>query len=247
MDLAIDIVGYAPRSGATAGEYNEMKSTEVVRQRDASGGATVDRPWLLPDHVFHLADMENWLSIQRHGLHSTIELIRQAGLVEHEARAFRDYRAERMRLPSGVVIRDQRPMPPSSLQRCLQEGLTPREWYDLINAKVFFWIDHDRLGRHVAACAGRPQMIITLDSRRLLERYGHIAFITPFNVGNARRRPAPRGTRSFVPWKAWMATRWESEAMATRASRPPSHPPAELAIEGSIPDLAELVLDTRPV
>ncbi|MCW5622262.1 MAG: hypothetical protein KIS79_14240 [Burkholderiales bacterium] len=224
-----------------------MKSTKTVPQRYERGDVPGEGPWPLPDHVFHLADAENWRSIQRHGLHSTVALIRLAGLVEHEARAFRDYRAERMRLPSGAVIRDQRPMPPSSLQKCLQEGLTPRDWYDLVNAKVFFWIDQDRLGRHVAACAGRSQMLITIDSRRLLERYGDVAFVTPFNVGNARRRPAPRSERSFVPWKVWMVTRWESEAITARASRLPSHPPAELAIEGSIPDLVEFVIETRPV
>lgn len=224
-----------------------MKSTKVVPQRDGRGSVPTETPWPLPDRVFHLADAENWRSIQRRGLYSTIELIRQAGLLEHEARVFRDYRAERMRLPSGALIRDQRPMPPSSLQKCLQEGLTPRDWYDLVNAKVFFWIDQDRLDRHVAACAGRSQMLITVDSRRLLERYGDAAFVTPFNVGNARRRPAPRGMRSFVPWKAWMVTRWKSEAITARPSRPPSHPPAELAIEGSIPDLAEFVIETRQI
>jgi hypothetical protein len=83
------------------------------------------KSWPLADHVFHLAEAENWPMIEREGLLSTEQLIRRAGLDEKSARVFRGYRARVMRLPSGAIIRDQRPMHPSALTRCLQDGLAP--------------------------------------------------------------------------------------------------------------------------
>jgi hypothetical protein len=201
---------------------------------------TSDSP--LPAHAFHLADAENWPSIQRVGLHCATALIRQAGLRGAAAKPFSFYRAENPRLPSGVRLRDQCPMPPPALARCLDAGLTPADWYALVNAHVYFWLDQDRLARHRAACAARPQIIVTLDLPALLARHGPRAFLTPFNVGNARRRPAARGQRTFVPLDAWLATRWDSEARPGDKPRARSHAPAELAIAGAVPDVMDFVI-----
>ena len=202
--------------------------------------------WALPERAFHLADRDNWAAIQRDGLHSAAVLIARAGLRGRAARPFAGYRDTGMQLPSGARLRDQRPMPPAALQRCLDDGLSPDDWYRLVNDKVFFWLDEDRLHRHVAACGKRPQLIVTVDLRALVERHGSRAFVTPFNVGNARRRPAARGRRTFVPLAAWLTARWQSEAEPGAAPRARSHRPAELAIAGSVPDLMALVVAVRP-
>jgi hypothetical protein len=198
--------------------------------------------WPLPDQAFHLADVENWPAIQRSGLHSTAALIARDGLRGRAALPFARYRDGSMRLPSGAVIRDQRPMQPAALLRCLDDGLTPDDWYRLVNRKVFFWLDVARLNRHLAACRARPQLVIAVDLRALVARHGGRACVTPFNVGNARRRPASRGHRTFVPLEAWLAGRWASEAAPGGVPRARSHPPAELAIEGAVPDLMALVV-----
>jgi hypothetical protein len=203
--------------------------------------------WPLPRLAFHIADAENWSAIERMGLHSTTALIARDGLSAEEARPFASYRHQNMRLPSGAVIRDQRPMPPAALSRCLDAGLAPQAWYDLVNAKVFFWLQVERLDRHLAACRARPQFVVAVDLRRMLARHGQSAFVTPFNVGNARRRPASRGRRTFVRLDSWLETRWESEAPRSGPARARTHPPAEIAIEGSVPDLMEFVVEARPV
>jgi hypothetical protein len=202
--------------------------------------------WPLPSLAFHIADAENWRAIKRMGLHSTTALIARDRLSAEEARPFAGYRNHTMRLPSGAVIRDQRPMPPSALSRCLDAGLVPQAWYDLVNGKVFFWLQVERLDRHLAACRARPQIVVAVDLRRMLARHGEAAFVTPFNVGNARRRPASRGQRTFVRLDAWLKTRWESEAPQGHPARARTHPPAEIAIEGSVPDLMDFVVETRP-
>jgi hypothetical protein len=34
---------------------------------------------------------------------------------------------------SSVLIRDQRPMPPKALMRCLRSGLMPEDWFEFLN------------------------------------------------------------------------------------------------------------------
>ena len=194
----------------------------------------------LPVHAYHLADAENWPAIQREGLLSAAALMARSKVA-----AATRHRDGNVTLPCGALIRDQRPMPPPALARCLDPGLTPQDWYGLVNAKVFFWLDDDRLARHTAACARRPQLVMVIDLARLLARHGERAYLTPFNVGNARRRAAARGRRTFVPLAAWHETRWRSEAPAGQAPRAATHPPAELAIEGTVPDIMSFVVEIR--
>ena len=200
---------------------------------------------LAHDHryAFHLADAENWPLIEREGLLSTDALIKRCGLRGKSAEPYRAYRDRGLQLPSGAWIRDQRPMPPAALERCLDPDLDPISWYALLNAKVFFWLSVARLDRHRAACGKRPQVIIVIDMPALLARHGARAYVTPFNVGNARRRAAARGRRTFVPIEAWRATRWLAETPAGHVMRSRSHPPAELAIDDSVPDVMDFVVD----
>jgi hypothetical protein len=199
-----------------------------------------------PIRVYHLAEASNWPAIERHGLHCTSALLDLAG-VDRKARARleRQQRREGEVLPSGVRIRDQRPMPPAALARCLV-GLSPQQWYAMLNARVFFWLDPERLNRQRAACKARPQVVLTLDAAALVAAYGEHISVTPINTGNAMRQPAPRGAATFVRYAQWLETGWTSEAAAlgTRA-RPARHPPVELTVLGSVPDAMRFVLATR--
>jgi uncharacterized protein DUF7002 len=89
--------------------------------------------------------------------------------------------------------------------------MTPAEWYGLINARVFFWLDPDRLNRQRAACEPRPQVVLTVATAALVARYSKQLEITPINTGNARRQPARRGAATFVPYSAWIKSGWASE------------------------------------
>lgn len=200
----------------------------------------------LPSSLYHLADVTNWPSIQQHGLLSTSALLDLVGLqgkereqVEHQ------HRAQEITLANGIVIRDQKPMPPATLERCLH-GMEPAEWYALLNARVFFWPDVDRLNRMLKANQRRPQVVMILDTEQLLEVYADRAALTPINTGNARRQPALRGRQTFVPYQTWMKSGWTSEAAAlgTR-TRARSHRPAELTISYAVPDVMKFVRETR--
>lgn len=200
----------------------------------------------LPRVLYHLADAANWLSIQQHGLLSTSALLDLAGMQGEEREQIeRQHRAQQLNLANGAIIRDQGPMPPETLERCLRE-MTPQEWYALLNARVFFWFDVGRLNRMLKANHKRPQVLMILDTERLLAAYAEQVTLAPINTGNARRRPALRGRETFVPYQVWLESRWasEAEALGTRI-RSGSHIPAELTITGSIPDVMHFVTQTR--
>jgi hypothetical protein len=199
----------------------------------------------LPDQVFHIADALNWEAIQREGLLSTSALIDRAGVDASVRSVLSAYRPDGIAALGVGYVRDQAPMPPAALARCLDDGLTPDDWYELINSHVFFWADPDRLARHLRALRARPQVVLTLDGPRLAEAYSGQAFVTPFNVGAARRQPARRGRRTFVPLAAWRDNGWASEAPTGRPARRAQHPPAELVIRGAVPDILSFVTATH--
>jgi hypothetical protein len=198
-------------------------------------------------HVFHLAEADNWPSIEKHGLLSAAALLTLPHRTEADRLRVTQHRTERTVLSDGCVVRDQLPMPPSALRRCLH-GMTPEEWYALLNGKVFFWVDPQRLERHIRACRRHPQIVMVLDVARLLECHGACAAVSRFNTGNARRRPATRGRGTFVPYASWLETGWQHEADALQTRlRARGHPPAELVVDGSVPDALSFVVETRRI
>ena len=178
--------------------------------------------------LYHLAEEVNLGSIWEHGLLSTARLLAQAGIPEAERRAMlRRHRPECVTLPSGVLIRDQKPMAPKALATALGDGLTPPDWYELLNGQVFLWPDRDRLERQRRACRGRPQAVLVFDGARLLRDFGARARVSPINSGNARRRPARRGLGTLLDYATWAADGWPD--------RRGKHRPAEVLFSCAIP------------
>jgi hypothetical protein len=197
----------------------------------------------LPAQIFHLAEASNWPSIQQHGLLSTSTLLDLADVHGKERAQFeRLHRTAGGELPNGVHVRDQKPMPFQALAQCLI-GMTPSEWYQLMNSKVFFWLCPDRLNRQRRACNPRPQVVLIVETQRLLDRYAEKISLSPFNTGNARRKPATRGRSTFVPYAIWSKSGWSSEAagLGTRM-RHCHHRPAELTVHGAVPDIMDIVV-----
>jgi hypothetical protein len=200
----------------------------------------------LSPFVYHLAEAENWPSIQRHGLLSTRALLDHFG-VRGSSRApiEQEHRPSRMILPTGLIIRDQKPIPPAALNRCLL-GVTACQWYELLNSKVFFWFDPARLNRQRRACSGFPQVVLTVARDRLLNRYAAQTALTPINTGNARRNAALRGAATFVPYRVWVASAWLSEAKALGIRpRRRTHPPAELTVSDAVPDVMDFIVSVH--
>jgi hypothetical protein len=188
------------------------------------------------ERLYHLAEADNLPSILSHGLMSTERLVRLAGISKPASTALlRTHRPDNVRLHMGVVIRDQRPMPPAALAGALEDGLEPADWYALLNGFVFLWPDRERMDRQRRACGSRPQVVLTFDSTTLLEQFQAEAFVSPINSGNARRKAAQLGRKTFVPYATWSRQGWLTGR--------PGRAPAEFLFRCTIPSRAPYVID----
>ncbi len=187
--------------------------------------------------AYHMADRGAWPSIRAHGLLSTSALLDLFGL---DGAARRAVEAERR--PEGVpleavglppvLVRDQKPMTDAGLRRCLTDGMTPEDWYRLLNAKAFFWLSRARLLRLLDAAPYRAleHDVLELDAGRLVRAHADRVRLCPINSGYTRRFPQPRGPSSF-----------RAIADYPYADRPRHERVVELAIEGGVPDVRDFV------
>jgi hypothetical protein len=190
--------------------------------------------------AYHLVDIRNWKSIQAQGLLSTQRLVELSTNVDRSM--LRQHRPNGEYLDFGAFIRDQSPMPRKSIERALRSGVTPEDWFELLNSKVFFWLDLNRLNRHRAACKSQKQVVLAIDAGRMLEQYSPFASVSPINSGNAMRAAVPRNLTTFVPYEKWVESGWDSEQVPGISRRSRSSWPAELTITGEIPDIARFVI-----
>ncbi len=129
----------------------------------------------LPSRAYHLTLTSNLPSIEQYGLLSTRALRVRPDLgipaAAERALARPGHRAARVALSDGVTLNDQAPMPPTALARCLVD-MTPDDWYALVDGKVFFWLDGERLARLRHAARTTGQTILVVDVASLLARHG---------------------------------------------------------------------------
>jgi hypothetical protein len=197
--------------------------------------------------LYHMAAAGSWPRIEGHGLRSTTALL---DLFEirgtHRDRIESQHRPESItiehRTHGIAVIRDQKPMSDSGLIRALPEedGLTPSDWYRILNKKVFFWLTPERLQRLVDAKAYRNQRqtVIVLDTRKLLTRHSDNILLSPINSGCTKPFPHSRGVATFM--------RIEEYPFADRLRRR-LEPIVELAVDYLVPNVASLTVHVREI
>ena len=152
--------------------------------------------------LYHMAAEDNWLSIRSHGLLSTSALLDLFGV-----RGSKRERLERRHRPKSVtichpkhgraVIRDQKPMSDEALRKALPKGMKPSEWYRILNKKVFFWLDEERLEGMLDAHKTGPHTVLIFNTKNLLEAHKYGAFLSSMNSGYTKRKPAHRDRNTF--------------------------------------------------
>jgi hypothetical protein len=129
--------------------------------------------------LWHMAEDGSFESIRAHGLLSTSALLNRYGIAGVERIALESRRRPQSvtiskdGLPNAIV-RDQKPMTESALEKCLADDVTPEQWFEILNDRAFFWLSRERLRGLLGARAyrGRPQTVLTVDTADLLRSHG---------------------------------------------------------------------------
>jgi hypothetical protein len=177
--------------------------------------------------LFHMAEAGSWPSIEVHGLLSTtalFDLFEVNGAERQALEAARRPRSATLEHPEHgtAVVRDQIPLNPTILARCLV-GMTPGEWCQTLNRRVFFWLTEERLSRLLAARAyrDRPHDVLTVDTASLVAAHESEITLAHLNTGTTVFRAPERGPDTFQP----IATYGRRDVV-------------ELAVDYSVPDIA---------
>ena len=216
-----------------------MKTTEIEQ-------LTPETLAKLFPRLYHMAEADSWESIRRHGLLSTTALLDLFGISGGERERIESYRrATSIEIRDAehgrAVIRDNIPMTDRALEKCLR-GPTPREWYETLNRRVFFWLSRERLFRLLGAKAyrGKRQTVLTVDTAELLKRHADRVTLSPINSGSTIMNPVPRGPETFssiveYPYQIWRKKRSAKDTVV------------ELAVDYSVPDIRDFTLRVEHV
>lgn len=189
--------------------------------------------------LFHMAEEGAWTSIQAQGLLSTTALMDYYGIEGEERIAI-----EKRHRPTSVDIernemvvariRDQIPMSDGGLLRALPSHITPGDWYEILNSKVFFWLTSDRLQRLLTAKSYKNQVhdVLEVDTESLVNAYREKIWLCPINSGCTKPFPHPRDESTFqridhYPYSDWRKKRKSGERVV------------EVALDYSVPDIAQ--------
>jgi hypothetical protein len=225
----------------------------VKRRGSRRPGLTADLPvGITPDELashypklYHMAEAGTWPGIVEHGLLSTSALVRLFEVPEPSRTQILS--AHR---PAGIeishprvgraVVRDQIPMSDAGLKRCLQDGLTPADWYRLLNVAVFFWLTEERLERLLGAGAYRERVhtVITMETRSLLVDCSERTVLSPINSGCTRPFPRPRGRSTFLPLGEYPFQHWRKKRGLTDAV-------VELAVQDAVRNVTRYAVEVR--
>ena len=227
-------------------EY-EGEREPMTHYRSREKGVGIDAEELAERYprLFHMAAAGSWPLIERHGLCSTsalLDLFDVSGerRIELEAR-HRPEPVEICRRGIGrAMVRDRKSMNDGKLRGCLRDCLKPRDWYRILNSKVFFWPTRARLEGMLNANAykNRRHTVLIVDTESLIAAHPERVTLSPIDSGSTLFEPAPRGRDTFLPLDLYPFDR-------RRRQRGPRNAVAELAVEYSVPDIREYVISVE--
>lgn len=170
-----------------------------------------------------MAEDGSWPNIMKLGLLSTTALMDHCS-VKGEMREKIElcWRSKTETISCGklgsIAIRDQIPMRPEELEKCLINPMTTRDWYELINGKVFFWANLDDLKYLLSAkhYKNKPHTVIKVRTKELLDRYADEVKLSQINSGSVYynherfKSAQPRNKSTFKTIEEYRAS-WVKE------------------------------------
>ena len=172
----------------------------------AEVGVTPDELAKVYPRLYHMAEIGSWESIRRHGLLSTSALLSLYEVQDQDRAAIESaHRPTSVRIEhperGAAVVRDQIPMRAADLGRCLLDGLTPPQWFAILNSMVFFWVTEERLETLLGARAYRDKShtVLVLETLSLVRDHAARVRLSPMNSGATLPMAHPRGKATFLP------------------------------------------------
>jgi len=167
-----------------------------------------------------MAEDGSWPNIKKYGLLSTSALLTLYKITGSERKQYEsEWRSQRMLISCDGMedawLRDQIPMPPGELKKCLLGGIEPSEWYEFINKRIFFWTTTTSLEIFLAAkeYKNKPQTVIKVNTKLLMDKYSDLVTLSSINSGSTYydiqkyTKPQNRGLDTFkkiegyhAPW-----------------------------------------------
>jgi hypothetical protein len=197
--------------------------------------------------LYHMAHAGAWPSIERFGLLSTtalLDLFEIGGERRQQLESSKRPKSEEINHPTHgrALLRDQIPLNESKLAKALQDGLTPRDWYRLLNRKSYFWGPESRLKilREAREYSAQRQTIVVIDTEQLVARHGERISLCHMNSGATQPMAFPRGLSTFLSIDRYpLADRLRRYGVKGAV--------AEVTVDYSVPDLREYVIEAYEV
>ena len=187
--------------------------------------------------LYHFAEPGAWEAIRLNGLLSTsalLDLYSISGDSRFRLESMKRSKTERLTkagLPDAF-IRDQHAINDTNLRQALTDGITPQQWYEFLNRKVFFWAEPERLCGMAKAYTHSDHEVIVLDTRRFVAAYRERIRLSHMNSGATRLPSHRRGYATFC--------RIEDYPYAKRRKKV-----AEVCVDIEIPDVVRFVRYVR--
>ena len=128
-------------------------------------------------------------------------------------------------------------MTESALKKCLAKDLSPKQWFEILNGRAFFWLSRDRLRGLLGARAyrGRAQTVLTVDTASLLQAHRERIELSPLNSGATIYTPQPRGRDTFLAVERYPFDE-------RRKTRSVEKSVVELVVREGVPDISNHLL-----
>ncbi len=141
-----------------------------------------------------------------------------------------------------IVISNNDPLNETKLQSVLDDGLTIGDWLEMLNSRVFFFVNEKPLSSLANSRSNRAlsKDVLVLDTKQLADAHFNTIEISPINSGNTNRDAARRGLRTFtklrgVSFELWRYSRGNKSADTIK----------EVCIPNSVTEVANFVVEVR--
>ena len=191
--------------------------------------------------LYHMAAAGSWDSIRTNGLMTTEQLVdacAPSAQLRDDVLGVVRKRSIALQHPNGyqVLVRDQAPLRAPFRERVLIDVTLP-EWLNILNSRVFFWLQPTKLSELLNARRYRDSAhdVLTVDTASLVAAHLANIRLSPMNSGaTLYPNAAPRGRTTFQTIADYRFTVGPKGGVRT--------PITELAVIGGVRDITRHVV-----